>query len=66
MELHREYLKYPDPMVELAFKRVDHAWDLARVPIDYRGLPRHQYIPRASGDLSQALRLLDQALVILP
>ena len=66
MELQREYQKFPDPMLELAFKRVDQAWNLARVPIDYRGLPRHQYIPRATGDLTQALRLLDQALVILP
>jgi hypothetical protein len=66
MNLQREYLKYPDPMLELAFKRVDQAWDLARVPIDYRTLPRHQYIPRASGDLTQALRLINQALVILP
>jgi hypothetical protein len=66
MELHREYQKYPEPMLELAFKRVDQAWDLSRVPIDYRGLPRHQYIPRATGDLSQALRLINQALVILP
>jgi len=66
MSLHRERQKYPDPMLEVAFKRVDQAWDLARVPIDYRGLPRHQYIPRATKDLTGALRLVDQALVILP
>lgn len=66
MELQRERQNYPDPMLELAFKRVDQAWDLARVPIDYRNLPRHQYIPRATGDLAQALRLIDQTLVILP
>ena len=66
MNQDRERRKYPDPMLELAFKRVDQAWDLARVPIDYRGLPRHQYIPRATGDLTQSLRLIDQALVILP
>lgn len=66
MELQRERQRYPDPMVDLAFKRVDQAWNLARVPIDYRDLPRDQYIPRAAGDLAQALRLIDQALVILP
>ena len=66
MELQREKSKYLDPMFDLAFKRIDQAWDLSRVPIDYRGLPRDQYIPRATGDLSQALRLIDQALVILP
>jgi hypothetical protein len=66
MELQREGAKYPDPILEVAFKRVDAAWNLARVPIDYRGLPRHQYIPRATADLSQALRLINQALAILP
>jgi len=66
MELQREHTTYQDPILDLAFKRVDQAWDLARVPVDYRDLPRHQYIPRATGDLSRALRLIDQALVILP
>jgi hypothetical protein len=66
MSQHRERQKYPDPMLELAFQRIDHAWNLARVPIDSRGLPRHQYIPLASRDLAQALRLLDQALMLLP
>jgi hypothetical protein len=66
MELQRERAKYPDPVLEVAFKRVDEAWNLARVPIDYRGLPRNQYIPRATGDLRKALRLINQALTILP
>jgi len=70
MELQREYNsdrgRYSDPILELAFKRVDHAWDLSRVPIDYQGLPRNQYISRAIRDLSDAIRLIDQALIILP
>ena len=66
MELQRERKKYADPMLDLAFKRIDHAWNLARFPIDYRDWPRNQYIPRATKDLTEALRLIDQALVILP
>jgi len=66
MNLQREKQKYQDPILELAFKRVDQAWNLARVPVDYVALPRDQYITRASRDLTQALRLVDQALVMLP
>jgi hypothetical protein len=58
-----------DPLKELAFKRVDNAWNLARTPVDLSssaGVPREQYIQRSSDDLSRAIQLLKQALAILP
>ena len=68
MDLHREAQKYPDPILEMAFKRVDNAWNLSRTPVDQYswGLTRQQYLDVAIRDLTAAMRQLDQALMILP
>jgi hypothetical protein len=66
MSLQRERNTTQDPMLELAFKRVDHAWDLARMPVDGRFMQRGHYISQATENLTQTIRLIDQALVILP
>ena len=66
MSLQRERNTIQDPMLELAFKRVDHAWDLARMPVDGRGMQRGHYLSQATENLTQTIRLIDQALVILP
>lgn len=66
MGMLRERQAFRDPVFELAFKRVDAAWDLARVPVDMRGLPRAEYLPMAIRDLSKSMQLLDQALMLLP
>jgi|SRR6266568_3224354 len=57
---------YEDPILGLARKRAEMAWNLARFPVDNTGLPRAEYISRSVQDLSRALKLVDQALVMLP
>jgi hypothetical protein len=66
MSLQRERNTTQDPMLELAFTRVDHAWDLARFPVDGRSMQRGHYLSQATENLTQTIRLIDQALVILP
>jgi hypothetical protein len=68
MELARERQRFPDPMLDVAFKRVDEAWNLSRTPADKAswGLPRRQYLDMSIRDLTRALHLLDQALLLLP
>lgn len=59
----------PDPMMDLAYKRVDDAWNLSRTPVDAwsnLGLGRQEYLRRSIEDLGRAMRLVDQALVLLP
>ncbi len=57
---------YKDPMLTLAQKRAERAWNLARYPVDYTNVPRSEYISQSVQNLTQALRLVQQALVILP
>jgi hypothetical protein len=72
MELSKEEqnLKHrpPDPVLDLTFKRVTQAWDLSRIPVDKYswGIPRADYLSQSIPALSQAIRLLDQALVMMP
>ena len=57
---------YKDPTLVLAQKRAEQAWNLARYPVDYTNVPRSEYISQSAEKLTQALRLVQQALVILP
>ena len=69
MELAKEQSRFQDPTLDLAFKRVDAAWNLARGPVDRAssaGIPRAQYKQESIQNLNQAMRLLDQAMVIMP
>jgi hypothetical protein len=67
MGLYKGTQKFPDPTFELAYKRVTQAWDLARIPVDRRCcLPRQAYLAEAIPALTEAIRLVDQALVIMP
>jgi hypothetical protein len=69
MELNKETSKFPDPTMDLAFKRVNEAWNLARNPVDRStsgGIPRPQYIQESIQSLNQVIRLLNQALTIMP
>jgi hypothetical protein len=70
MELQREMQKYPDPLLEIAFKRVDSAWNLSRTPVDKfswgASLTRQQYLEVSVHDLTAALHLVDQVLILLP
>jgi hypothetical protein len=58
----------PDPIMDLAFKRVDNAWNLSRTPVDLSsslGISRQEYLRRATEDLGRALQLVNQALAIM-
>lgn len=68
MEIYSGELKYPDPVIDVTLKRVTDAWNLARTPVDLitAGLSRQEYLTRAIRDLGQSIRLLDQALIVLP
>jgi hypothetical protein len=57
---------YHDPMLRLAHKRVDQAWNLARTAVDGTSLPRAEYVSVSVRDLTRAVQLIDQALVIIP
>ena len=63
-----ETQRFPDPLIDLAYKRVLDAWNLSRTPIDLnskRG-SRRAYLAQSIPNLRQALSLVDQALAILP
>jgi len=65
----RESRRFQDPLIELAYKKVFDAWNLSRVPVDRAssgGSSRRQYLALSVRDLRQALRLVDQALMLLP
>ena len=68
LDLRRDRQKYPDPVLELAYKRLFDAWNLSRTPVDKLswGMPRAEYLAMSIRDMGQALRLVDQVLVILP
>ena len=67
MGLYKGVQKYPDPVFELAYNRVTQAWNLARTPVDRLCcLPRQAYLAEAIPALTEALRLVDQALVLMP
>jgi hypothetical protein len=68
MALRKEYMKYPDPVFELAYKRVTDAWNLSRTPVDKYtwSLERDNYLSISVRDVDRALQLVQQALIILP
>ena len=66
MELAMERQTYQDPILALAHKRVDVAWNLARFPVDNTSIPRREYISRSVQDMSRAIQLVNQALALLP
>jgi hypothetical protein len=68
LELRKERQKYPDPILDLAYKRTFEAWHLALTPTDKLSwsLPRAKFLQISIRDMGQALRLIDQVLVILP
>ena len=68
MELARETQKVQDPLLDVAFKRVDDAWNLSRTPVDKFswGMERQQYLDVSVRDLTRALHLVDEVLILLP
>jgi hypothetical protein len=57
-----------DPMIDLVYKRVDDAWNLARVPVDRVswGNSRVEYLSAAVPSLEKSLHLLDQVFLLMP
>jgi hypothetical protein len=68
LETLRQKQRIPDPIVDLAFSRLTNAWNLSRTPVEILswGVTRQEYLERSVRDLRQALRLVDQVLVLLP
>jgi len=69
LELSLGNQKFPDPIDQLSFKRLDEAWNLSRYPVDkisWAGIPREEYLSDSIQNLSRALQLVDQALLLLP
>ncbi len=68
LEHAKESQRVPDPVIDLAYKKVFDAWNLSRTPVDRAGWggSRGDYLALSVRDLRQALRLVDQALVLLP
>jgi hypothetical protein len=64
----REKQRVPDPIIDLAFSRLNNAWNLSRTAVEHLfwGMTRQEYLEGSVRDLGQALRLVDQALVLLP
>lgn len=58
----------PDPIMDLAYRRVDAAWNLSRTAVDGWGSSygRQEYLRRSTEDLGQAMNLIDQALALMP
>jgi len=61
MGWQKEAKKYPDPVLDLVYKRVDEAWNLSRSLVDHANQPQ-----RAVQDGNQAIRLLNQVLAMMP
>lgn len=69
LETLREKQRVTDPVIELAFSRLTTAWNLSRTPLDklsWGSMTRQEYLAMSVRDLSQALRLVNQVLVLLP
>ena len=66
MELALEQQTYKDPTLILAKKRVEQAWNLARFPAESPSVSRAEWVSQSVQNLTQALRLVQQAQAILP
>jgi hypothetical protein len=68
IETARTDRRFSGPILDLVFRRVDEAWNLARVPVDQvtSGRSRADYLDASIPSLQRALRLLDQVFVLMP
>ena len=66
MELALVQQTYKDPALILAKKRVEQAWNLARFPAQSPTVERAEWVSHSVQNLTQALRLVQQAQAILP
>jgi hypothetical protein len=70
MDLKKQLDKYPDPVMELAYKRVAEASDRVRGVVDRAGWgggrASADYLNLAIPSMKRALQLMDQAIVLFP
>lgn len=68
LELQRDRQKFPDPVLDLAFKRLTEAWNLSRTPVDMYNwrIERPRYLAMSIRDLTRALQLVEQVQALLP
>jgi len=70
MELKKQTDKYPDPTMDLAFKRVDEAFNCARIAVDKASWGGNragaEYLALAIPNSKRAVQLVDQALLFFP
>ena len=68
MGWQKDAKKIPDPVLDMVFKRVDDAWNNSRTAVDRStwGMERAAYIEMSVRDMTKAIRLLDQALAMMP
>lgn len=68
LELSLENKKFPDPVDQLALKRLTDAWNISRYPVDKEtwAVPRREYLSTSVRELSRALQIVDQVLILLP
>ena len=61
MGWQRDAKKFPDPVFDMIYKRLNDAWNLSRTPVDHPAPSE-----KAVRDATQAIRLLDQVLAMMP
>jgi hypothetical protein len=68
LDYRRYRQKSQDPVLELTYKKVFEAWNLARTGPGRlsSSMRRSQYLPLAIRDTKRALQLVDQALLLMP
>jgi hypothetical protein len=68
IELKKQTDRFPDPTLDLALKRVDEAFNLARIPVDKYswGLRGEAYLSLSIPSMTRAVQLTDQALLFFP
>ena len=60
--------KFPDPVDQLNFKKLDDAFNMSRYPVDKESwaVPREEYLMHSTSELRRAIRMVDQVLVLMP
>ena len=68
IEKARSVQKYEDPVLALTLKKVDEAWNLARISASKStwSIQRDEFLGEAIPTLTRAMQLVDQALVLMP
>ena len=61
--------KFADPVLDLAYQKVDRAWNRSRAPVDHMppmGSGRGPYLANASRQMSEVIAWLEQVLLMWP